>query len=56
MEFEEWLSELRAHFAEWGHAGYIEESGMECWRQAYDDDRTPEQAFDDEMDAIAVSQ
>lgn len=49
MTFDKWLTDLRAVIiadtAYGAPADYIEQTGRDCWRDYYEDDFTPEDAW-----------
>jgi hypothetical protein len=56
MKFEDWLAAVDALADENGGSfpSYTQMTGVECWREAYDDGLTPDEAWSEEMWAGAT--
>ncbi|MFC3127231.1 hypothetical protein ACFOD4_19355 [Pseudoroseomonas globiformis] len=55
MTFPEWLAALNAEAAARGYQGkpLVEQTGEECWREAYEDGEMPAQALtSNEQDGV----
>lgn len=48
-EFQDWLDVLRSCAAQEGMPGYIEQTGEEAWRDAFEDGLLASEAWDEEM-------
>lgn len=57
MDFDAWMKDLTARLGEtFGMDGaeYVRQTGVECWREMYDDGMSPEDAVSEEVSAAAT--